>query len=94
MLVKREYDQRIFTVDLSPAMRDEDTVSSIISVDADREIGGTDVTISNISRHDQSVSFKASGGENGGRYRIRVRFETGGTVEQRLEGQIGLEVRG
>ena len=80
-LTKRAYDERILQVDLSNIMRGDDTVLAITSVESLR----SGITISNITKHDTAVSFKASGGESGNEYGIRIRFTTTGDVEQQLE---------
>ena len=57
-LHKRAWDERILHVDMSPVLRGDDTIETVVSVTATAlHSGATAVTISEIVREDRAVSF-------------------------------------
>lgn len=88
-LTKRAFDERILQVDMSPVLRDDDTIRDIISVEASGD--GDPITITSITQHEKAVSFLAAGGSVGN-YKVRVRVNVEGTPAQRIEGVVDLTV--
>ena len=88
-LQKREYDERVYTVDLGPAMRSEDTIAMIDSV---AEEDTTDLTISEVSHTGAVIEFLVSGGTAGKKYTLIIRFSTEGAPMQMIETSVDLVV--
>jgi len=89
-ITKRSYDSRLFTVNVGPAMRSEDTIASVESVVADRY--GEDLVIDNISFTGAVIQFRASGGSAGDSHTITMRFTTNSSPVQMLESVVDLVI--
>ena len=87
ILTKRSYDERLFEVNLGPAIRDTDTIRDVVAVVTDG-----DVTISDISHTTGVVTFLASGGDPGSRHKITIHFTTASNPVQALEAVVDLEI--
>ena len=86
-ITKREYDERLFDINMAPIMREEDTIASVDDIIVDDIIRITDIT------HDPSVvQFKAAGGEQGKKYPLLIRFTTATNPDQLIEGKISLMI--
>ena len=88
-LQKRAYDERVFTVDLGPAMRTSDTIAMIDSV---TEQDTSDLTIRDITHTGAVVEFLVEGGTPGAKYTIQIRFATEGAPMQMIEATADLVI--
>ena len=84
-VTKRSIERRIFEVNVGPAMRDEDSILDVVSIDA-----GADITIDDIEHTAGVIAFRASGGSEGSTYPTTIIFntrsdDTSSTAEQVLE---------
>ena len=100
ILEKRSWEERLFTVDMTPSLKDSGaTIDSVDSVEVTAISTGspTAVTVENNSTTftDKKVSFVAVGGQKDKDYQVRVRVVTDDTSlkEQMLEGVVLLQVR-
>ena len=87
-LSKRVWDRRYMTVDLTDAIGNADTVDSIVSVAPDAD---SQLSLTNVTRHDKGVSFLASDGV-AGTWNVTIRVALTGDPAERLESQVKMKV--
>ena len=87
-LQKRSYDNRQFTVALHRLLRDGEALTGTPAITAE---SGSLLSISEITRHDTSVSFWVSAGMSG-TYDITIRAEIAGDTPQQIEAVVTMEV--
>ena len=94
-LRKKPYDERLFSVDVGPALREDDTIDSVTSVDVLDGYGSvaSGVTVSSTSHSGNTVAFLCRGGADGEDYVLRLRVAIATTPAQRVETNILLCVR-
>lgn len=93
MLTKRAYDERIFSVDMSPVLRRNDSIVAVVAVLAqplDEE--AEELAITSISAHARAVSFRVGGGTALCRYQLVIRVTTADPAQE-IEGVISLDVQ-
>ena len=92
-LTKRAWDQRLYSVNVGPALRDNDSIREILSLE---EVESTDLDIKDIRFSAAVIEFTVHGGTPGQQYRILIRFAVEGSYpsqpRQEVEVAIPLQV--
>ena len=89
-LMKRAYDVRNFSVDVGPAMREQDSIMNVVSVEENKT---TDLTIDEITHDAAVIFFRVAGGLIARKsYQIILRFDTESNPGQMIEVVVGLEI--
>ena len=86
-ITKREFETRLFEVNLGPRMRPGDVILEVTAV-----LSGGAITIDSVSWSAGTCMFRATGGDPGAEYPILVQFTTAGTPSQTLEAEIRLVI--
>lgn len=96
-LTKREYDNRLFSVDVSGKLREGDSVTSFVSIQQEVSKKNTDspssLTVAVASTpitDNKTLNFTCSGGAAGTTYLLALRYVA--TSETQLESLVQVEV--